>query len=95
MVDVIVDDPPEHVTFEFPITNQERDTVLKNIPPSTLLVFYGLVTQDPNTFLFKFIILCRSYEYTTDVHRLKLFPTTLKDSTMRWFMGLGRDVVPE
>ncbi|KAH9307242.1 hypothetical protein KI387_035153, partial [Taxus chinensis] len=34
-----------------------------------------------------------SYDYTTDTHKLKLFPSTLKNVTLRWFMGLGRNVV--
>jgi hypothetical protein len=33
--------------------------------------------------------LCRSYNYLQDAHKLKLFPATLKDSALRWFMGLG------
>ena len=40
-------------------------------------------------FLFEFDILCRSYNYLQDAHKLKLFPATLKDSSFRWFMGLG------
>lgn len=79
----VVDDPLEHVTFEFPITNQERATEPKNIPPSALPVFYGLVTEYPNTFMFEFDVLCRSYDYTFDAHRLELFPTTLKDVSLR------------
>lgn len=67
---------------------------MNNTPPSALLVFYGLVIEDPDTFLFNFDVLCRSYDYTTNAHRLKLFPTTLKDVSLRWFMGLGRYVVP-
>lgn len=92
MANAIVDDPPEHVTFEFPISNHERDIALKNIPPLALRVFYGLVIENPDTFLFKSDVLCRRYDYTTDAHRLKLFPTTLKDVSLRWFMGLGKDV---
>jgi len=40
-------------------------------------------------FLFEFDILCISMDYSTDAQKLKLFPATLKDSTLRWFMGLG------
>lgn len=28
------------------------------------------------------------YDYTTDAHKLKLFPSTLKAQALRWFMGL-------
>lgn len=68
--------------------------MLKNIPPLTLLVFYGLVTKDIDTFMFEFDVLHRSYDYTFDAHRLKLFLATLKYSALRRFMGLGRDVIP-
>jgi hypothetical protein len=57
-----------------------------------LPLFYGLVTEDPDTFLFDFDIMCRIYDYTIDAHRLKLFSATLKDVSLIWFMGLGRDV---
>ena len=45
--------------------------------------------EDPNAFLFEFAILCRSYNYTKDAQKLKLFLATLKDAALRWFMGLG------
>jgi hypothetical protein len=32
--------------------------------------------------------LCKSYNYLQDAQKLKLFPTTLKDSALRWFKGL-------
>ena len=35
----------------------------------------------------------RSYDYNIDSHRLKIFPATLKEATLRWFMSLGRDTV--
>lgn len=50
--------------------------------------FYGKSIEDPHTFLFEFDILCRSYNYVTDAQKLKLFPATLKDLELRWFMGL-------
>lgn len=49
--------------------------------------------EDPDTFVFEFDVLCRSYDYNFDAHRPKLFPATLKDTVLRWFMGLGKDVV--
>ena len=62
---------------------------MKNIPPSSLPTFYGKSNEDSNTFMFDFDILCRSYDYLQDAHKLKLFPATLKDSSLIWFMGLG------
>lgn len=81
----------ENPTFEFPISNQHDNANLKNILASSLPKFYGLVTKDPDTFLFEFDILYRSYDYTIDAHKLKLFPATLKKAALRWFMSLGRD----
>ena len=66
---------------------------MKNIPPSSLPTFYGKNNEDPDTFMFKFDILCRSYNYLQDAHKLKLFPATLEDSALRWFMGLGESTI--
>ena len=66
---------------------------MKNIPLSVLPTFYGKTSEDPNTFLFQFNILCRSYNYLQDSQKLKLFPATLKDSALRWFMGLGESSI--
>ena len=49
--------------------------------------------EDLDAFLFKFDILFRSYNYNHDGHKLKLFPTTLKDSALRCFMGLDDDSI--
>ena len=80
-------------TFCFPILDLARDVSMKNIPASSLPTFYGKSTEDPNTFLFEFDILCRSYNYLQDAQKLKLFPATLKDSALRWFMGLGESTI--
>ena len=42
---------------------------------------------------FEFDILCRSYDYVTDAQKLKLFPATLKDNALCWFMSLGGGTV--
>jgi hypothetical protein len=55
--------------------------------------FYGKSSEDLDTFLFEFDILCRSYNYLQDTRKLKLFPATLKDSALRWFMGLGESSI--
>ena len=62
---------------------------MKNIPPSSLHTFYWKSSEDMDTFLFKFYFLCRIYNYLQNAQKLKLFPATLKDSTLIWFMGLG------
>jgi hypothetical protein len=38
--------------------------------------------------LFEFAVICMTYDYTIGEQNLKLFPSTLKDSTLRWFMIL-------
>lgn len=39
-------------------------------------------------FLFEFDVLCHNYDYQSDAQKLKLFPVTLKDATLCWFMNL-------
>ena len=80
-------------TFGFPILDTMQDVTMKNIPPSSLPTFYGKRNEDLDTFMFKFDILCRSYNYLQDAHKLKLFPATLKDFTLIWFMGLGESTI--
>jgi hypothetical protein len=66
---------------------------MKNIPLFSLPTFYGKRSEDPDTFLFEFYILCRSYNYLQYAQKLELFPATLKDSALRWFMGLGESSI--
>jgi hypothetical protein len=80
-------------TFEFPILDTTQNVNMKNIPLSTLTTFYGKRIEDPYTFLFEFDILCRSYNYLQDAQKLKLFHATLKESALRWFMGLGESSI--
>jgi len=61
---------------------------MKNIPPSVLPNFYGMSIEDPDSFMFEFNILCITYGYTYDKHKLCLFPSTLKTVALKWFMGL-------
>jgi hypothetical protein len=76
-------------TFGFPILDLVQNVTMKNIPLSALPTFHGKNSEDPDVFLFEFDILCMSYNYLQDAHKLKLFPATLKDSALRWFMSLG------
>ena len=62
---------------------------MKNINPSILPTFHGMLIEDLDGFLFEFDILCRSYKYIDDAQKLKLFLATLKNVALRWFMGLG------
>jgi len=78
----------EIIEGTFPIQGTNGDTKMKNMSPSTLPHFHGLTTEDPDTFLFEFVVICRTYDYVEDEQKLKLFPSTLKDAALRWFMGL-------
>lgn len=62
---------------------------MKNIPLSYLPSFQGMVFEDPDTFMLEFNVLCRSYDYTSDAQKLKLFHATLKGEALRWFMRLS------
>jgi len=81
----------ERIEGAFPIKETNGDTKMKNISPSALPHFHGLTIEYLNTFLFEFVFICRTYDYTNDEKNLKLFPSTLKDATLSWFMGLPRD----
>lgn len=61
---------------------------MKNISPLALPHFHGLTIEDPDTFLLEFVVICQTYDYAEDEKKLKLFPSTLKDATLCWFMGL-------
>jgi len=78
----------ERIEGVFPIRETNGDMKMKNVSPLDLPHFHGLTTEDPDTFLFEFVVLCRTYDYAEDKQKLKLFPSTLKDATFRWFMGL-------
>lgn len=73
----------ERIEGTFPIRETNGDTKMKNISPSTLPHFHGLTTEDPDTFLFEFVVIYRTYDYAKDEQKLKLFPSTLKDASLR------------
>jgi hypothetical protein len=68
----------EPTSFRFPIKETNEETKMTKIPHSTLLNFNGLSKEDHDTSLFKFDVLCRSYDYAIDTQKLKLFFATLK-----------------
>lgn len=76
----------ERIEGTFSIQETNGDTKMKNISPSTIPRFNGLTIEDIDTFFFKFVVICRIYDYAEDEQKLKLFPSTLKD--VCWFMGL-------
>ena len=87
----------QETTLIFPILDTSsilgEEVKMKNIPPSVLPNFYGMASEDPNSFLFEFDILCCTYGYNNDTHKLCLFPATLKEAALKWFMGLGEHTI--
>jgi len=74
----------------FPIKETNGDDRMKNIIHIALPHFHGLTSEDPDTFIFELFVFCRTYDYAFDDHKLNFFPSTLKDATLHWFMGLPR-----
>ena len=75
--------------LDYPIIDHDANAPMKSIPSQNIPTFHGLTSEDPDAFLFEFDVLCRGYDYTTDPQKLKLFPSTLKGTTLHWFVGLG------
>jgi hypothetical protein len=46
---------------------------MKSIPPFALPNFHGMASEDPNTFLFEFDVICQNYDYSLDAQNLKYF----------------------
>ena len=68
----------ERIGGAFPTRETNGDTNMKNISPFALPHFHGLTIEDPNTFLFEFVVICWTYDYIDDEKKLKLFPSTLR-----------------
>ena len=77
----------QEATFKFPILDTSiilgEEVKMKNIPPSVLPNFYGMTSEDPDSFLFEFDILCHTCGYTDDTHKLRRFPATLKATALK------------
>jgi hypothetical protein len=80
---------PETSTLEYHIVNLIANAPMKSIPSQNIPTFHGLISEDPDAFLFKFDVLCRGCDYTSEPQKLKLFPSTLKGENLHWFMGFG------
>ena len=87
------DDDNEEDPIGFPIQDTDGSVHMKNIPPYFLPKFHGLRLEDSETFRFEFEIVCRSYGYLLKTQKLRLFPATLKDRALKWFMSLGTNSV--
>jgi len=50
----------------FPVRETNGDVRMKSVSPSILCHLHGLTSEDPDTFLFEFIVIYRTYDYTSD-----------------------------
>ena len=48
----------ERIEGTFPIRETNGDTKMKNISPSALPYFHGLDTEDPDSLVFEFAVIC-------------------------------------
>ena len=83
---MVEEEKPE--VYEFPIRETSDQVRMKNINPTTFPNFHDLTTKDPNTFLFEFEVVYRTYDYVLNAQKLKIFPSIFKDSSFMWFMSL-------
>lgn len=74
---------PATSSIEFPIGDIRSDVPMKHIPLTTLPNFHGLTSEDPDTSLYEFDVVCQGCDYISDAQKLKIFPTTLKGTTLR------------
>lgn len=49
----------------FPIRETNGDVTMKNISPTSLPHFHGLTYEDPDTFMFDFMVVYRTYDYNS------------------------------
>jgi hypothetical protein len=79
--------------LQFPIQGIDDEIRMKNIAPYDLPHFHGITTKDLDTFIFEFEVLYRTYECIAYAQKLELFPSTLKELTLIWFVSLeGNDI---
>lgn len=60
---------------------------LKNINPTALPNFHGMDSYDPNTLMFEFFVVYKTFHYTSNEKNLKLFISTPINATLHWFMN--------
>lgn len=64
---------------------------MMNISPTSLPHFHVLTSKDPDSFMLEFVVFSRTYDCVIVDQMLKLFPSTIKDACLHYFMGLPRD----
>ena len=68
-------------------------TPMQSIPPYIVPNFNDLENEDLDALLFEFEVLCRGYYYCTIAQNLMMFPHTLKEVAIRWFMRIGGNYI--
>ena len=53
---------------------------MNNKTPHPLPHLLGITYEDLETSMFQFLVVFRTYDYSSDEQKLKLFPYTLKDA---------------
>ena len=66
---------------------------MNNINPLALPHFCGLTSKDLENFMFEFVFVFWTYDYASDDQKMNLFPSTLNDAALCWFMGLPENNV--
>jgi hypothetical protein len=84
----------ENTTFAFPIVDTPTllgdDIKMKNIPPFVLPNFFGMSTEDPDTFMFEFDIVFRTYGYTNDAKKTSFISCNFERICIKMVHGVGR-----
>ena len=68
------DDENEEDPYGFPIQENDINVQMKKIHPYVLPNFKGMRLEGPETFIFEFEIICRSYGYSLHIQKLNFFP---------------------
>jgi hypothetical protein len=76
-----------NLTFEFPIRDIEEEAPMKTIPLSSLPNFHGISSEDPDTFIFKFDVLCRSYDYVSECSKTKIISYYTQECSLAMVHG--------
>ena len=69
------ENPDQPTIYDFPTRGGHyNEARMNNIIPVSLPNFHGITSEEPDTFLFEFEAVFRTYVYTMDPQKLNLFP---------------------
>ena len=79
------------------LMNSQLDTPMEHFKLKTFYYyffnFHGVSNEEPNTFIFGFILLFHGYGYPFGSWKLNLFLDALKEEAIHYFMGLGGNII--